>query len=712
MNYAFGAARKLYRERKHPRVYFGAEDLPRLKELARTPCGKKVFRAFRARVRPAVEQVLKLDTDAAAVSAVNAAPNPYGTFLPATMDMGVLALVDDDAEALEAVRRILKLSPQLEQDTPKDRQARHRLGCCLGGVLAHAYDLVQPHLSSGERRAFCSWVYRSAVRKTLDELLPEYYKEAGRNIPMVQFLNALDVLTVIDGEEGVPDLKKEWAHVLPMAEAMLNSAIGPQGYPAEDMGYGTGMTARLAMSVEPLRRAGIFDAYAACPHYAKFGDAILHFVQPWGHDLSTTGDHGDDFGGRVFVLSRIAEETKSPAIMWLLLAVPYRWGKEVELRKGVFVENSVFSLLMLDRIDRAVHPAKLRKPPATQFRDRARGIVTLRSGWDRDATFVVFDGSQRTPAAQGHAHASCGHFSISAFGEYFSIDTGRYNMEQNCHSVVLVDGKSGRDTQGQWEYVKHDGRLIGFWPGPFVDVAAVDSSHQHNCFWAWRHLGLVKGHGAPPYVWVIDDINKNNDWGEYWWQLHTSPENTIRLYGSHATITGWRYGNKMDVHFALPAPEEYPRPHRLLRLTQDRVSPSSYKYVGSFSRAQLARFARPAEQVHYSTFIRPRLMAKIAGLNGRFMSVMLPRRRDTRPPEVARLKSLPASLAVRIAFGKVEDTVIFAHEHGLLEAGDVRGRGHWCVVRRSRRSGKVLDYAIGEGKRLEVAGKTLPVRPA
>jgi hypothetical protein len=91
---------------------------------------------------------------------------------------------------------------------------------------------------------------------------------------------------------------------------------------------------------------------------------------------------------------------------------------------------------------------------------------------------------------------------------------------------------------------------------------------------------------------------------------------------------------------------------------------------------------------------------------------MLPRRRDTRPPEVTRLKSLPASVAVRIAFGKVEDTVIFAHEHGLLEAGDVRGRGHWCVVRRGRRSGKVLDYAIGEGKRLEVAGKTLPVLPA
>jgi hypothetical protein len=521
---------------------------------------------------------------------------------------------------------------------------------------------------------------------------------------MYQLLNAMGALLAIDGEEGVPDLRNEWARALPMFEATLNTVVGPEGYPAEDMGYGTGMFARVARIAEPLRRAGILDVYRVCPRYAEFGNAILHFVQPWGQHLSTTGDHGDDIGMRVFALARLARETRNPALLWLLGTLSYH-PPEVVLRKDMQVEDSIASVLLAWQFRKAVHPAKLKRPPETHFCDRRRGIVSFRSGWRPDDTLVVFDGSQRSSAAQGHDHASCGHFSISAFGEYFAIDTGRYNMEQNCHNVVLIDGKSGRETQGEWEFVKHAGVLTAFQPGEFVDTASVDSSHQHNCFWARRHLGLVKGRGAPPYVWVVDDINKNNDWAEYWWQLHTCPENTIQLRRSHATLTGWRHGNRMDVHFALPAPEEYPRPHEVLALTQDEVEPSSYKYVGPFGKHRLAQFARPADQVHYSTFLRPRLVARIAGLNGRFMSLMLPRRRDMRPAGVKRLKSLPGSLAVRITFEAVEDTVLFAHEHRVLEAGDIRARADWCVVRRSRKSGKVLDHALGAGSFLEVSGR-------
>jgi hypothetical protein len=694
MDFSFGAAKRLYAEHVHPRIYFGPGDVRKLKSLIRTGDGKKIFTAFRARVRPLVEQTLSFETDEALVAAVTSASAPRPALVQATMDMAALSILDDDAEALAAVRRLLFLCPPIERNPPKGQQPRHRLGCSVGRELAIAYDLAQPSLSPAERRAFCSWAYESGVKRTLDALLPDFYKHPGGNIPLTQYLNALTVLLAIDGEPGAPDLADEWARALPMMEASINCVMGPQGYPTEDMGYGTMMVARTFKCAEALRRAGLLDPYASHPRYARFGDAMLHFVQPWGANLSTTGDHGDDFGERVFVLSRLAQETRNDAILWLLLTLPY--GKdEVELRKGQHTENSIFSLMAAGRLRRAVHPAKLRHPPATQFCDTGRGIVSFRSGWNRDAAFVIFDGSRRNAGAQGHAHASCGHFSLSAFGEYFGIDTGRYNMEQNCHSVVLIDGKSGRDTKGEWEYVKHDGLLTSFAPGEFVDFASVDSSHQYNCFWARRFLALVKGRGAPPYVWVVDDINKNNDWAVYWWQLHTSPENTIRLRKTHATITGWRHGNKMDVHFVLPSPEEYPRPHRLLRLLQDEAGPSSYKYVGPFYRERVKQFARPADQVHYSTFVRPRLVAKIGGLNGRFMSVLLPRRKDMRPARVRRLKTLPASLAMRVTFDDVEDTVIFAYEHGLLETDDVSARGHWCVVRRSRRSGRVLDCAVG-----------------
>lgn len=687
MDYKFGAARKLFEDKKHPRVLFGTEDLPELRRILRSHDGRKIASAFRKSVSPTIRRVLDIKSH-------KNSRVPQYPHMGSAWNIAMLTVLDENENALEAVRRILAACPAAEKKSWSEPQARHRLGCSSGGVLARAYDLVQPLLSPKERLSFCRWAYKAGVKKTLDDLLPQYYQGPAANIPLRQFLNALDILFVIDGEKGIPDLKHEWDRALAMLGASLNTLSGPEGYPAEDMGYGTGWCSHIAQSVEPLYRAGILDVYTQCPRYAEFGNAMLHFVQPWGCNLSTTGDHGDDIGARVFVLARLAIETDNPALLWLLGTVPYGKG-EIRLRKGMQVEKSIYSLLMADQFRKAIPPWKMNPPPATQFRDRDRGIVTFRSGWNKDATFVVFDGSQRCPAAAGHDHASCGHFSISAFGEYLAIDTGRYNMEQNCHNVVLIDGKSGRTTNGEWEFVKHAGVLTDFAPGRFVDTASVDSSLQHNCFWARRHLALVKGRGAPAYVWVVDDINKNNDWAEYWWQLHTCPENTIRLHKQHATITGWQYGNKLDVHFALPDREEYDRPHRLLGLTQDEAEPSSYKYVGRMKKGDsgLPEFARPADQIHYSTFIRPRLIAKIAGYNGRFMSIMLPRAKGMQPAKVKRLKSLPGSLAVRITFEKVEDTVIFAHEHRLLEAGDVKRRGHWCVIRRNRKTGKIIDCA-------------------
>ena len=95
-------------------------------------------------------------------------------------------------------------------------------------------------------------------------------------------------------------------------------------------------------------------------------------------------------------------------------------------------------------------------------------------------------------------------------------------------------------------------------------------------------------------------------------------------------------------------------------------------------------------------FARPRLVAKVAGYNGRFMSLMIPRRKGEKPAQVTRLPSMDNSLAVRITFDKVEDTLIWAYEHNLLEADGVKQRGQWVVVRRSRSSGKVIGCSLGD----------------
>ncbi|MBI3987690.1 MAG: heparinase II/III family protein, partial [Lentisphaerae bacterium] len=491
------------------------------------------------------------------------------------------------------------------------------------------------------------------------------------------------------------------------------------GYPEEDIGYGTAVVAGLAQLIEPLRRAGLYDAYADCPRYAKFGEAILHFVQPWGRYLTNTGDHSDCIICRETVLARQAEEARNPSILWLLgrliypttLPLPGDTSPpttvEIPLHKGFQIPATGWSLLLAPTLKKigAARPSPATMP--TAFRDRTRGIVSFRSGWDDDATFVVFDGSQRSPACQGHMHASGGHFDLSALGEYFATDTGRYNIEQNCHNVVLVDGKSGRSTDGQWVNTTWHGLLTDYQPGAFCDTAAADSSYQHACFWARRRVGLVKGRGAPAYAWTLEDINKANDWAEFWWQLHTSPENTIALDGQTATITGWRHGHQLDVHFVLPPPNAYPKAHTL-RLDQDEATPSSYRYVPNPREEVARRFARPAEQVHGPGYVRPRLLAKVGGYNGRFMALMLPRRKGEPRATVEALPTRDNAFAARLTFGGVEDTLICAYEHHLLEADGIHGGGDWCVVRRDRKTRRVLQYELGDGTSVTVDGKTLP----
>mgnify|MGYP006278690865 CR=1 FL=1 len=703
MNYSFGAAEKLYRDNVRPRVHFSTADLPALRRQLQSGDARTVMREFRRRTEEDIRRVLAFPSEEKLREAVLEPRTPGRRLIWAgrrttIANMALLSLLEENQNALAAVRRLFRIIP----DADRADQGRLAISSNAVGMICQAFDMVAPGLDAEERERIARWAWEDGVLRNLDDLSLRIFKAPGANIPMSGVLNALQALLCLGGEPCAEGAEALWERALPMLEAMIHGCIGPEGYPEEDMGYGTIMTARVAHTAEIIRRAGLFDVYQRCPRYRKFGRAILHMTQPWGTHLTTTGDHGDDFGMRTFVLSRLAVENDDPALIWLLTHLSD--SGDISLDDHRRVEHSFYSVLMADRLGRGVPPAEV--DPELSFLAPRRGMVSFRSGWEEDATYVALDGSQRCPAAQGHQHASCGHFMLSAFGEYFAIGPGRYNMEQNCHNVTLIDGKSGRTTNGEWRFMFHDGILTDYRPGRMVDVAAVDSSLQHDCYWARRHLGLVRGEGVPPYVWIAEDVNKNNDWAEYWWQLHTSPENVIDIHDNRATITGWRCGNQMDVHFILPDPEEYPRPHELQAIYQDVAEPSSYAYVDPIEQ-HLEKFDRPADQVHYAAFRRPRLIARIGGYNGRFMSLLLPRRAEDPRAEIQRLDTVPVSLAVRISFPEVEDTLIFAHDHNVLRAGDVQGLGHWCLVRRHRESREVLEYELGEGTYLEVDGREL-----
>jgi len=722
MSFEFGRARRLYRRGDHPRMLVGPEDLDELRGAVRRGRARKLMDALRRKVAELVTIVRENEDMTGVVTHHNVRTDPRGgRLLDNFADVAFVGALDGDAEAIEAGRRVLAAMPEAEKRGPRDT---YSAGYASWGNLQFAYDLLQPHMPPEERRAYAEWSVEVGIDEVL-RVLPRtrFLRHTGFNIDMVGMISAMLHLYAVEGDEGVPDLSDRKARLMEYFEATLFTALGPNGYPAEDIGYGSGMGTLLARVAETARRAGDYDAYARCPHYARFGQAMLHFVQPWGKVLSNTGDYGAEAGWRNLVFARIAEETHDPSLLWLLGTLSYpiacagptdmaerlKGFPEIELAPGFQVPVDFYSVLVLPHMARPVHPSRARVP--TQFMDPARGIVTFRSSWRDDATFVVFDGAHRTVAAPGHDHDSGGHFSLSALGEYFAIDTGRYNIEQDQHNVVLVDGRSGQTTGGDWRMSYHHAVLTGCEPDEFVDSASVDYSQMADCYWAKRRIGLVKdagGHGAPCYVWTLDDVNYRHDRHEFWWALNTAPCNAIRAFRRHATITGCVRGNSLDVHFVLPAPGEYPKPHTL-KLVQHVQLGGSPNYIKGHRRLEREYQRLVGNEAWGPVYARPRLVAKVKGYVGRFLSLMMPRARGARKAEVRRLDAPPGALAARVRTAEVEDVLIFAFDHRMLEADGVRGRGQWCVVRRSRKTGRVLASAMGGGAWLEADGRPLPV---
>lgn len=719
--FEFGSAKALYEQRVHPRLLCGAADLERIRVRIRGGYGRRIMDALRQKVAPVVSETIKAGDIIPLVRLRRGPDIGSGLALPFVADMALAAVLDENDVAVEAVRRVLTAVPEVSRCEPHDRIS---LGYSHCGTIALAYDLVHAHLPEPDRAIIREWLAGISVRETLGILANGHYlRHAGANIPMDGMITALLSLLAVEGDPGAPDLSADKAVLLRYAEATLNAALGPEGYPAEDIGYGTAMMCLLAPVVEAVRRAGLYDAYADCPRWTKFGRAILHFSQPWGGVLSNTGDYGADFGETSLLLPRLAHETADPALLWLHgvttypLACSGPWGDqttwpviypELSLAKHFRVPVNLYSLLVLDELEaQPAHPSTLDIP--TAFMDPDRGIVSFRSDWTPDATFVVFDGAHRSAAAQGHAHDSGGHFSLSALGEYFAIAPGRYSIEQEHHNVVIPDGRSGHVGDGSWVASRYQAILSGYRPGGFVDSAEAVYSQMADCYWAKRTLGLVKGGEVPAYVFTVEDVNKADDHREFWWLLNVHPDSRIDLHDQWATVVGATHGNLLDVHIAMPGPDEYPKPHTLALHQHIQLAGSPKEYGGDPHRAA-EEYRRRIGRLEYGpVFERPRLVAKVSGYNGRFMALLLPRRKGDAPAAVVRLPSMEGVLAIRISFPNVEDTVIWSYEHRLLEAGDVVARGKWCVVRRDRQSGAILRHLLQDGTRISVDGKALSV---
>lgn len=695
----FGQAAALYRKADHPRLLLDKAGLEELKERAGSPSGRAILRAIRRKVTSALRAAGEAGGLKSLFSSRDKKARRLGALQGHVFDLALLGLLEDDGRALDAAVRTVEAAPEMLRALPEKMER--------GGPnrdLFYAYDVLYGRLDP----ASAADLRQVALERIIEWYAPRVEREMfiapGMNMPIGRCLHVAFPALAFWGDPGMPDLKPRIQTCSRFLRGFCRTALGPNGYPQEDIGYGTSCVSSVTELGELLFRSGHFNLFRH-PGWRRFGQALLHFVQPWGRSLTVTGDFGHLPSLSSMVLARIAHETGDRSVLWAYrqLDLSYQ-SPQVKLPNGLRVMAGYSSLLYLDVLEgRIPDPDEAGLP--TSFCDRGRGIVSVRSSWDPEATYAHFDSSQRRASVMGHWHCSAGHFSLTALGEYFSIDTGRYNIDRDQHSVMLVEGHSPYSTQGEWTATSVMGRLVDFTPGELLDTAQIDSSQMSDCFWSFRTLGLVKGDGVTPYLWTVDDVNKANDFREFWWTLQTHPSNRVRVRGEEASIVGHRHGHRLDVAFAYPRPEEYPKPHTL-KLERGEITTSSYKYQTGDYRKEI----RKRDPMAWSALWRPRLIAKLSGYNGKLMAVMVPVRKGQPPVRFERLTSAPNSLAMKVHFPRLTDTLIYAYEHGFLEAEDIAGEGDFVLVRRRKRDAAVLAWAMRQGNSLRVGGKRYAMR--
>lgn len=246
--------------------------------------------------------------------------------------------------------------------------------------------------------------------------------------------------------------------------------VPPEGDWAEGPGYWLGTLGHgVKFGVGLLRATGGAADLFEHPALRKTGDYIVHVTEPDGQ-VYNFNDNGIALG---------------PSLDYLLLLARLRrrgdWARTARASDHATVERLIWDdPTLVDAI-----------PEETSGSYPTTGVVTMRSGWDDQATFV---GLKSGSSAVGHSQLDANSFVVSSRGERLLIDEGiwpyghdlgffdsgggkRWNFDGNGtigHNTLMVDG------EGQRYGADYPGRIVSFDGGEEVDVAVADATAAYG----------------------------------------------------------------------------------------------------------------------------------------------------------------------------------------------------------------------------------------
>ena len=347
----------------------------------------------------------------------------------------------------------------------------------------------------------------------------------------------LALLTVV---EVYPNFMEAMAYVLHGVLAVLDNA--PQdGEWEEGIAYweaAVGLPLRFIFALDRITE-GAVNLFQH-PYLKETGDFLLHCIGPGGR-VFNFADCGPVVSSRHYaLLGLLGQKLNNP--QWKKLALK---GEPADL----------FDLACTMGL---TDPGNLPDPPlAKHFREG--GVVTLRSGWGENDTFIGFKSG---PTAVGHSHQDINSFVVTAFDRTLISDLGtwpyahylgffdreerRWTFDANAtigHNTLLVDGG------GQQYGESHFGKILKFEAGDRFDLVVNDGSPaygallSHYCRW----LVFIK----PDLLVIFDDITSDN-LHSFQWALHVEGQ----ADGENCDLRVTNGPAGFDLNFLLPRRDE------------------------------------------------------------------------------------------------------------------------------------------------------------
>ena len=487
------------RDLPHPRLFFSASDVVALRNRAQ-------------RIRGFLER-LTAKTDSYIAQPDSLSDNLSVVMRETKVKLNELSsayVLTGDQQYAEALRIVLEQAFAIEQWIyPVHQPTEFDHGSAnMSAAVAVAIDWLDDFISPDERRN----LKEQLVEKTMETFRRVYASRSEAWVhtnfnwrSMICSDMGLALLTVL---EVYPNFMETMAYVLHGVLAVLDNA--PQdGEWEEGVGYwgaAVGLPLRFIFALDRITE-GTVNLFQH-PYLNKTGDFLVHCIDPGGR-VFNFADCGPVLRPRRYALvGLLGQKFNNP--QWKKLALK---GQPADLFDLAFTEG-------------LTDPGSVPDPPLAKY-FREGGIVTLRSGWEKNDVFIGFKSG---PTAVGHSHLDINSFVVTAFNRtlisdlgvwpyghylgFFDLEERRWTFDANTtigHNTLLVDG--GGQRYGE----SHFGRILKFEPADRFDLVISDGTRVYGgllssyCRW----LIFIR----PDLLVIFDDITSDN-LHSFQWALH------------------------------------------------------------------------------------------------------------------------------------------------------------------------------------------------